>query len=247
MQLSFTLNLRRYPSYHDLHFQLRKLGFVEGGFIPPRFGFNRRLGRMDYPKLLKEAQRLNRLCPDWVPLILDLEKAFRWARANPPGPRDNIPLSPEGCYDLIRETYNFMRLHFPERYLTDWGRNARWTNVLTDRLGCGITAQCPVTNRKVQHTDDAQWLAVRSQEYAECLTWRMPVYLWMSPWNWSVASGDPSRPLTDAEWELMIDFAVEREPDWIIYSGSGDPTYIQKRAATLVAAVAQAPEFTESR
>ena len=139
MQLSFTLNLRRYPSDHDLHHKLRLLGFADGGFIPPRFGFNRRLGVMNYPKLLKEAQRLDRLCPDWVPFILDLERAFRWAR-HTGSVSLKVPLSPEQSYDLIRETYNFMRLHFPERYLTDWGRNARWTHVLTDRLGCGITA-----------------------------------------------------------------------------------------------------------
>jgi len=237
MQLTFTLNLRRYPSGNKLHEELRDLGYADGGFIPPRYGFNRQTGQMNYPKLLREAQRLDRLCPDWVPFVIDLEKAFRWYKApNHPSVPDGM--GPDQCYDLIRETYNFMRLHFPERYLTDWGRNAMWTNPGTDRLGCGLTCVCPNFNHKSSWDND-QWLAVRTQEYDENLTWRMPVYLWLSDYCW----GPSPRPLSGNEWQTSIDFAIERQPDWIIYSGAGLPDMIKANAEKLVKAIAREPGF----
>jgi len=240
MQLTFTLNLRRYPSDNQLHDELRDLGFSDGGFIPPRFGFRRWSGQMYYPRLLAEASRLDDLCPDWVPFILDLEAAFRWAR-QPQHPVCPPNWTAEQSYDLIRETYNFMRQHFPHRYLTDWARNAKYSFPITDKLGGNLTCQNPITNRKVA-MDDGQWLAIRKQEYDECLTWRMPVYLWMSDWNWQ-SGNQTSRPLTDEQWQLMIDFAVERQPDWIIYSGAGSPDMIKANAEKLARAVARQPEF----
>lgn len=234
MRAAFTLNLRRYPSDHVLHDELRDLGFADGGFIPPRFGFNRQQGRNDYNKLFNEATRLNALCQPWVPLVIDYERAYRWIRS-PDHP--SVPVAKEVAYDLIRYASVFVRQSFASRLLADWARPASWTNPYSDRLGCAFTCACPITNRKSSWDDD-HWWAVRNQEYDEALTWRMPINLWVTNFSWQ-----PARALTDAEWDLTLQFILAREPDYILYSGAGDPTYIKKRATELYMALANAPEF----
>ncbi len=238
MRAMFTLNLRRYPTGHPLHEELRELGFADGGFIPPRFGFNRQQGRNDLTKLFNEANRLNRLCEPWVPFIIDYEKAYRWIRHGDPDEHGHSPpVTVEVAYDIIRTAANFMRQAFPQRLLADWGRPAMWTHKVCDRLGGAFTCACPITNKKSTWDDD-RWMAVRGQEYDETLEWRMPICLWVTNYAWS-----PARVLTDEQWDKTLEFVLEREPDYIIYSGAGDTSYVKKRAAQLYSALAGAPEF----
>lgn len=237
MQLTFRLN-RFYSITDPLNEEMRKLGYTDAGFIPPRHGFNRQLGITVFSKLLREAQRLDRIMASDTPMMVDYEKAFRWARS-PKHPSCPPDWTTERSYDLVREMYNFMRLHFPHRFFTDWGRNAMWSNEVMDRLGGNLTCTCPNFNKRSDWDDD-HWLAVRTQEYEENVNnWRMPVYLSLT----NYVAGPNPRWLTDPEWKKTIDFTIEKEPDWICFIAGGTPDAIMDRATELRNAVVRRPEF----
>lgn len=241
LELTFRLS-RHFAIDHPLNQQLLDLGYTPGGFIPPRHGFNRRLGITVWKKLLREAQRLDRIMAPDTPLMVDYEQAFRWARS-PEHPSCPPGWTTERSYDLVRDTYNFMREKFAHRFFTDWGRNARWSNEVMDRLGGNLTCCCPDFNRKTQYTHD-RWIAIKTQEYEENVRlWRMPIYLSLTNYAFPTGNAPPARPLTDPEWQTTIDFAVEKEPDWICLIGVGSSAQIVAAATKLRDAVAAHPEF----